>query len=230
MNPLPTRILRWLVTFAAVFIFGTIGFMTPSIGRHPTVPVLVVGISTAACIRWGMQMWPAVFAAALAVAFELHQTLLAPLGVGLGTAGAAVLTASILERGDFDRGFGRPRDVPLFIFAAVIGTAMVPTVGLLGLFLTGDQTAGSNPLRWIRWWSNTTAGVVLVGPVLVALSRQSFSQFIEHWVDGVLWLLAVAACCAAVLLLDPSGIGRPVIMMFALLLTVIGSIRFGLVV
>src|SRR5277367_890196 len=221
---------RSLVTFAAVYTFGTIGFMVPSVGRHPTVPVLVSGISAAACIRWGREMWPAVFLAAVAVALGLHRPVLAPLGVGLGTVGAAVSTAWMLERGGFDPGFGRARDVPMFIFAAAIGTMLVPTLGLLGFFLAGEQTAVSGPLRWIRWWSNSAAGVVLVGPMLVALSRQSLAQFVKHWSEGVLWLLVVVACCAAVLSLDPNGIGRPVIMMFALLLSVVACIRFGFVV
>jgi len=66
--------------------------------------------------------------------------------------------------------------------------------------------------------------------MLVAVSRQSLAQFAEHWVEGALWLLGVAICCAGALLLDSAGIGRPLVVIFALLLVVVGAIRFGLVV
>jgi PAS domain S-box-containing protein len=174
-------------------------------------------------------MWPAILAASIGTDLWTHQPLIASIFVGLGAVGAAVATASLLESRGFDAGFARARDVPLFILAATIGMAIVPTLGLLGFHLAGDPAA-ADPVRWLRWWSNTTAGVLLVGPMLVAVSRQSLAQFIEHWAQGGAWLLGVAICCACALSLDASGVGRPLIVMLALLLVVVGAIRFGLVV
>jgi PAS domain S-box-containing protein len=204
--------------------------MLPSVGAHPTLPLLASGIAAAACIRWGRQMWPAVLAAGTGIDLWLNQPLIASLGVGMGAAGAAVFTAWLLERRGFDSGFGRARDVPLFILAASMGTMIVPTLGLLGFFLAGDHSAATDPLRWIRWWSNTTAGVLLISPMLVAVSRRSLAQVSEHWIESALWLLAVAACCVSALSFDRSGAARPLVVMFALLLVVVGTIRFGLVV
>ena len=230
MSPRPIPVLKWLATFAAVFTAGAVGFMLPSIGAHPTLPLLAGGIAAAACIRWGRRMWPAVLAAGVGIDLWLQQPLLASLGVGIGATAAAVFTAWFLEWRGFDAGFGRARDVPLFILAVVIGTMILPTVGLLGFYLTGEHVQATNPLRWLRWWSNSTAGVLLVGPMLVALSRQSLAQFFEHWGEGGLWLLGVAICCAGTLSLDAAGVARPLIVMFDLLLVVVGAIRFGLVV
>ena len=220
---------RWLATFAAVFTVGAVGFMLPSVGLHPTLPLLAGGISAAACIRWGLRMWPAVLAAGIGIDLWTHQALIASLGVGMGAAAGAATTAWLLERQGFDAGFGRARDVPLFILAAGIGTTALPTLGLFGFFLAGDHAA-MDPLRWIRWWSNSTAGVLLIGPTLVAVSRRSLGQFARHWVQGGLWLSGVALCCAAVLSFAAAGVGRPLTVMFALLLVVVGAIRFGLVV
>jgi PAS domain S-box-containing protein len=230
MSQQPLPLFRWLVTFAAVFMAGAVGFMLPSAGLHPTLPLLAGGIAAAACIRWGRRMWPAILAAAGGTDLWIHQTLIVSVGVGLGSAGAAVLTAWLLERRGFDPGFGRSRDVPAFILAAAVGTMMVPTLGLLGFYLSGDQTAAMDLPRWIRWWSNSTAGVLLVGPMLVAVSRKSLGQFRQHWTKGGMWLLAVALCCAGTLSFDAPGVGRPLIVMFALVLSVVGAIRFGLVV
>jgi PAS domain S-box-containing protein len=229
MSPQPLPMLKWLVTFAAVFTAGAVGSMLPSIGAQPTLPLLAGGIAAAACIRWGRRMWPAVLAAGIGVDLWTHHTLTASVGVGVARAGAALLTAWILERRGFDSGFGRARDVPLFIAAAAIGTMIAPTLGLLGFRLSGDQAA-MDSLRWIRWWSNSTAGVLLIGPMLVAVSRKSLGQFVQHWAEGGVWLLAVVLCCAGALSFAAPGVGRPLIVMFALVLAVVGALRFGLVV
>ncbi len=230
MSPHRFPILKWLATFAAVFTAAAVGFMLPSIGAHPTLPLLAGGIAAAVCIRWGRRMWPAVLAGGVSIDLWLRQPLIASLGVGIGATAAALFTAWFLEWRGFDPGFGRARDVPLFILAAVIGTMILPTVGLFGFYLSGEHVRAADPLRWLRWWSNTTAGVLLVGPILVASSRQSLAQFSEHWAEAGLWLLGVAICAAGTLSLDAAGVGRPLIVMFALVLVVVGAIRFGLVV
>jgi PAS domain S-box-containing protein len=230
MNSRSVPALRWFVTFAAVLTAGAGGFMLPSVGVHTTVPPLAGGIAAAACIRWGRQMWPAVFAASIGIHLWTHQVLIGSLGADIGAAASAVFIAWLLERRGFDPGFGRARDVPLFILAAAVGTMIVPTLGLIGYRLAGDHAALSDPLRWVRWWGNTTAGVLLAGPMLVAVSRRSLAQFAENWAEGGVWLLGVAVCCAVAWSFDPAGAARPLMVMLALLLVVVGAIRFGLVV
>ena len=163
MSPQRLPLFKWLVTFAAVFTVGAVGLKLPSAGAHPTLPLLAGGIAAAACIRWGRRMWPAVLAAGVLIDTWTHQALIASVAVGVGAAGAAVFTAWILERRGFDSGFGRARDVPLFIAAAAIGTMIVPTLGLLGFRLAGDQAAATDLFRWIRWWSNIDRGNVARG-------------------------------------------------------------------
>ncbi len=223
-------ILKLLVTFVAVFTAGAVGFTLPSIGAHPTLPLLVGGIAAAACIRWGRRMWPAVLAGGLSIDLWLKQPLVASLVVGIGATAAAVFTAWFLELRAFNAGFNRARDVPLFIVAAGIGTMILPTVGMFGFYLSGEHVKAFDPLRWLRWWSNSTAGVLLVGPMLVALSRQRLAQLAEHWAEAGLWLMGVAICCACALSLSASGVGRPLVVLFAFVFVVVGAIRFGLVV
>ena len=229
MSSDPIPVLKSLVTFAAVFTAGAVGFTLPSIGTHPTLPLLVGGVAAAVCIRWGLRMWPAVLAGGLSIEIWLHQALITSLFVGIGATAAAVFTAWFLKVRGFDPEFSRARDVPLFIVAAAFGMMILPTVGMFGFYLSGEHVRSINPLRWLRWWSNSTAGVLLVGPMLVALSRQRLAQLGEHWAAASLWLLGVAICCAGALSLDASGVGRPLIVMFALVFVVVGAIRFGLV-
>jgi PAS domain S-box-containing protein len=222
--------LRLSITFVAIFAAGATGLMLPSVGVHPTLPLLTSGIAVAACIRWGRHMWPAILVAGVGIDLWMHQPPIASLAVGMGVAGGATLTAWLLERRGFDAGFGRARDVPLFISTVALGTMLVPTLGLIGFRLTGDTSALTDPLRWVRWWSNTTAGVLLVGPLLVAVNRRSLAQFTDQWAAGALWLLGVALCCIGALSFDRSGVGRPLVVMLAFFMTVVGAIRLGLVV
>ncbi|HEX3848880.1 MAG TPA: PAS domain S-box protein [Steroidobacteraceae bacterium] len=221
---------EWLVTFLALIGVGITTLISTKLGADLTLPLLPGGIAVAASIRWGRQMWPAIFLARVLTELGLDQPLLHAIGVGAGGAAGSVLTAWILGKRGFDSSFSHARDVPLFIIAGAIGMTLAPTLGLLGSVLGHDASAEISSLHWIRWWSNSTAGVLVVGPILVAASRRSLSQFAEHWLIGCFWVLAVACCCAGALTLGAAGAGRPLVVTFALLLVVVGVIRFGLVV
>ena len=112
MNSQSLPVFRWFLTFASMFTAGAVGFMLPSAGAHPTLPLLTGGIAVAACIRWGRQMWPAVLAAGMGIDLWMHQAPGASLFVGLGAAGGALCTAWILEatrlRQEFRPSPGRP--------------------------------------------------------------------------------------------------------------------------
>ncbi len=222
--------LKWLITSAAVFITGVVGFMLPSLGAHLPLPLLPSGVAVAACIRWRRQMWPAVFVGSMGIDLWTRQPLIAVFGVGLGVAGGAAFTAWLLERRGFDASFSRAGDVPLFILAAAVGMLLTATAGIVGFDLVGIETVAMIPVHWVRWWSNTTAGALLVGPMLVAMSRLSLARFSRHWAEGGLWLLAVGMCCVGAWSFGPAGVGRPLVLVFSVLLVVVGTIRFGLVV
>ncbi len=218
-----------LLAFAAIFTTGALGFALPSLGASLPLPLLPSGFAVAAMYRWGRQMWPAVLAAGIAIDVSTRQPLVAAVGVGVGLAGGAALSAWILERRRLDPSFSRASDVPLFIFAAAAGMTLAPTMGYLGFYLADLTDEVAKPINWMRWWINTVAGVILVGPILVAFSRRSLAQFIGHWKSGALWLLAVAICCFGILYGPDNPVSAPPMALFAILLVVVGAIRFGLV-
>jgi PAS domain S-box-containing protein len=228
LRPLPIR--EWLVTFLALIGVGLTTLVSQRLAMNLTLPLLPGGIAVAASIRWGRRMWPAIFLGRALTELGLDQPMLHALGVGAGGALGSALTAWILEKRGFDSSFGHARDVALFIIAGAIGMTLAPTLGLLGSVLAHDLSEEIDSLHWIRWWSNSTAGVLVVGPILVGASRRSLAQFGEHWLTGCVWLLAVACCCAGALTFTAGGAGRPLVVTFALLLVVVGVIRFGLVV
>jgi PAS domain S-box-containing protein len=222
--------LRWLVVFALVFATGALGFALRRFGGNLTLPLLPSGIAVALTNRWGQRMWPAVFVAGVAIDLSAHSPLVAAIGVGIGLAGGAALTAWILRRRGFDPSFSRAKDVPLFILAAAVGMTLAPTFGMLGFYVAGPSSNTAYATDWLRWWSDTTVGALILAPMLVAVSRRSLAQLTEHRGAGALWLLGVAICCAALLLVSGGPLSRSPVIVFALFLVVVGTIRFGLVV
>jgi PAS domain S-box-containing protein len=223
-----TRALRLFLVFAAIFAIGAIGYSLPSIGSRLTLSLIPSGVALALTYRLGQRVWPAVFLAGLAIELWIPEPFWASLGVGIGLASGAWLSTWLLKRLGFEPSFSRAKDVPLFILAVAAGMILAPTFGLLGCYFSGLTEFATDPSHWVRWWSNSISGPLLVAPIFVAYRRNSFDRFREHWVEAGLWLLGLIICCAAILL-APGTLARPLIVVFALILIVISAIRFGLV-
>jgi PAS domain S-box-containing protein len=222
-----TLLIKWVCLFAAIFASGAVGAALPSIGSRISLFLLPSGFAVAAMCRWGPRMWPAVLLGGMGIDLSLHRPLLASFCSGLGLVAAAALTLWLLERFGFHRTFSRGRDVPIFICAAAIGMVLGPSFAFLGYFLTGmDWTYDA--VSWLRWWGNTTAGVLLVAPACVAANPKSFLPLKERPHEVLAWVLGLIACCALIVL-GPGAYSRPVVALVALILMVVGTMRFGLV-
>src|SRR5579872_5133693 len=225
-NRTTTKALRLLVVFVSIFAIAAIGISLHRLGGSLTLSYLPNGIAVAATYRFGRRVWPAVFLAGMAIELWIHEPLFASVGVGIGLAAGAWCTAWLLERGGFDSAFSRAKDVPIFILAVGLGMTLAPAFSLPGYYLSGMKEFATDWSHWIRWWSNAISGALLVGPILVAYRPNSFDRFTAHWAQAGLWLLGLMVCCAAVML-APGAIGRPLIVVFAMLLIVVSAMRFG---
>jgi PAS domain S-box-containing protein len=220
-------LIRWFCVFAAVFASGALGASLPSIGSRISLFLLPSGFAVAAMCRWGLGMWSAVLLGGMGIDLWQHRPLLASFCSGLGLAASSALTLWLLGRYGFDRTFSRGRDVPLFICAAAIGMVLGPSFAFLGYFLAGMDWS-YDAVSWMRWWGNTTAGVLLVAPACVAANPNSLSPLKERPLEVLVWLLGLIACCALIVL-GPGTYARPVVALVALILMVVGTMRFGLV-
>jgi PAS domain S-box-containing protein len=224
-----TKAMRLLVVFVSIFALAAIGISMHRLGGSLTLSYLPNGIAVAATYRFGRRVWPAVFLAGVAIELWDHAPLPVSIGVGIGLASGAWCSAWLLERGGFDSAFSRAKDVLIFILAVSLGMMLAPAFSLPGYYLAGMKAFATDLSHWIRWWSNAISGALLVGPLLVAYRRNSFERFTAHWAEAGLWLLGLIACCASIML-APGGLGRPLIVVFAILLIVVGAMRFGLVI
>jgi PAS domain S-box-containing protein len=224
-----TQALRLVLVFVAVFAVAAIGISLHRIGGSLTLSYLPNGIAVAATYRFGRRVWPAVFLAGLAIPLWNHEALPTCIGVGIGLSSGAWLSAWLLERAGFNSDFSRAKDVLIFIVGVGVGMTLAPPFSLGGYYLAGLKDFATDPTHWLRWWSNAIAGALLLGPILLAYRRNSFERFAAHWVEAALWSLGLIVCCASIML-APGELGRPMIVVFALLLIVVSAMRFGLVI
>jgi len=220
---------RQPVSFAGVFVAGLASFALPIFGAHYPLPVLPSGIAVAASQRWGVWMWPAILLAGVAIDLSTRQPLAASIGVGIGLAASTVVCTWLLQRYRFDAIFARTKDVRLFMLTAATGMTLAPTFGMLGFKLAGVPFTASDPVQWISWWANSTLGVLLVSPIFMGNRRDDLLRLNERRKMAALWLGGVLACCVGMLIGSPL-IGRPLTVVVALFVTVVGTMRFGLAV
>jgi PAS domain S-box-containing protein len=224
-----TKVLRLFVVFLAIFGIGVLVFSLPRIGGRLNLSLVPSGVAVAATYRFGRRVWPAVFAAGLCIDLWIPQPVPASIGVGISLAAGAWLSAWLLEHGGFHPSFSRPKDVVIFILGVAAGMTLAPTFALAGFYFSGLHEFAANPVNWIRWWSNSTSGALLIVPILVAYGPTSFQRFRDHWIEAAFWVLGLCLSCGSILL-APGSLGRPLIVVFAIMLIVVSAIRFGLVV
>jgi PAS domain S-box-containing protein len=220
-------LIKSFCVFAAVFASGALGSSLPSIGSRISLFLLPSGFAVAGMCRWGSRMWPAVLLGGMGIDMWQHLPVLASFVSGAGLAASCALTLWLLERCGFNRTFSRGRDVPLFIGAAAIGMVLGPVFAYVGYSISGLTWTG-DVVGWVRWWGNTTTGVLLVAPAFAAANPNSFLPLKERPFEVLAWILGLIACCALIVS-GPAEYSRPVVALVALVLMVVGTMRFGLV-
>jgi PAS domain S-box-containing protein len=226
MNAARFTVLRASVAFFAILAMGALGLLVPSLGGRQPLLLLPSGIAVAVIYRWGWRLWPAVFAAGVAIEVLGRNPTPAALGVGAGLASGACFCCWLLNANQFNANFARARDVPVFILCAAVGMLPAAVLGVLSYAGEGLWLPDGG-LAFLRWGGNVIAGVLLVTPILLTWSLQNLRKFFDGWPGSGLWLLTIAGCCAVILLV-PSPLGRPLIVVVANLLVVAGAIQFGL--
>ncbi len=142
---------------------------------HESITLIwpATGISLAALILYGRQLWPGVFLGAFLVNFLSSGNWAAATGIAIGNSLEAWVGAALLcDVVDFRPTFERPRDVMAFLLSGVIGcTALGATVGVASLeFLDGLEIERATR-AWLIWWLGDAGGALVLAPFLLLLAR-----------------------------------------------------------
>ena len=161
------------------------------------------GIALAGLAAWGLRLWPAVWLAGL-----LTELLISPSGqhwtvsavIAGGVALQAVLGAWLVQR-FLLRPEGGYRDRELAWFIVLVGpvvSLVASTSGILALLAGAAIEPVRAPPQWLMWWAGDTTGVLLFGPLALALWPDA-AAIRERWEGG--WRVAVIPAVTAALLI-----------------------------
>lgn len=127
------------------------------------------GIALVAILIFGRQVWPAVFAGALAVNLPIGPTPLGALVIAAGNTLAPLVAAELLRLAGFRLALDRLRDAAAIIgLAALLSMSISATVGSSVLVLTHAVSSNDFWSTWAVWWTGDAMGVLLVAPFLLS--------------------------------------------------------------
>jgi len=177
-------ILRWvslaakIAALAAIYVaVGHWGLQFDPVNRFATVVWPPAGLSLAALLLFGPEMWPGVAVGAVVVNLWAGATVPVAAGIALGNTLEALVGWYALRRiPGFRSTLDRLTDVLGFIgLAAIASTAVSATIGVTSLWL-GGLPASRFAETWFAWWQGDAIGDLIVAPFLLnwtlALGRE----------------------------------------------------------
>lgn len=135
------------------------------------------GLALAALLRFGIRLWPGVFAGAFATGLTSSDPIGTSALIALGNTLEPVIGTWLLERFGFRLSLRRLRDYLLIlIFGALVSTLFSAALGPWALVRAGMIEMQALPASILRWWMADTLGVVLAPPVLLLMMTPG-----THW-------------------------------------------------
>src|SRR5579872_6212386 len=237
--PLSVAALCWraALVFGPIMAVSTIAIEPPNWGGRVAVWILGSGIALAAVIRWGWTQCIPVYLADVLLDVLNRRAPVPALLAGLGLPAGVLVSVWLLRRYRFDIGFERSRDMPLFVGAALVGMIIPAAVGaaIYATYYSIDPLDNTpwHVIDFFRWWVNDFVGVLLLGPLLVAVRWKKFEPIIDQPVSGAACLLLLLGL-VAVMFFAPhlwSGyeLARSPLLLASTVLVVTVCLRFGLV-
>lgn len=213
------------------------------------IPWLPAGIGVAGLLLFGVRAWPGVFAGSCVTWGLVQGDAWGMVLLGAGSESLSiVLIAWLLNSWGYRVSLERYRDALLLIAAAAVGRVVTSGTDVIGLIADVWLNAGHSPLildeagvhrsgdvlmvspallRYaLRWWANTTAGVILTVPLLAFLRPAGQRPESGTLHELVLWGLTSLAWVAGALLVRGADPRLPLIA-GALVLVIWAAVRFG---
>src|SRR5437867_4801362 len=225
-----SRLLRRLGLLAAIaagyFVAGKLGLEVAYIHPSATAVWPPTGLTLAALLLAGYDVWPAVLVGAFLVNITTAGSVATSVGIAAGNTLEGFLGAYLVRRfANGRRVFERSRDVFKFtLLAALLSTAVSATVGVTTLSLGGYAEWSDYGSIWFTWWLGDVVGDLVVAPVLVLWSaRRRLRLSRGHVIEAAGLLGGLAAITVAVV---GGLIGLPLTFLCALPL-LWAAFRFG---
>ncbi|HSH94354.1 MAG TPA: MASE1 domain-containing protein [Roseimicrobium sp.] len=220
--------LRNLFLALAYVAGGKLGLILSDPQTNITLIWPATGIAVAGLYRWGSRCWPAVFIGAFVVEKSLGYSLSLSTGIAIGNTLAPWLAVHVLRRMEFVPSFERKEGGLQLIGAALLGMVISGAGGALNLCLHEFIPWSAFFPALLGWWLGDSAGVLLIAPLLLSMSRIEWDLVRRRkWEFSLIFWAVVAASAFVFLRIDAEKVVWGRLAFLTLPLMVWGSLRFG---
>lgn len=161
-------LIKVLLLFLIYFATARFGLSLDAVAGFATLIWLPTGISLAALLIFGIELWPAITLGAFAANFAVKPSLSPALGIALGNTLEAAVAVYVLKRFlSFRRSLSRPKDVFALILVALFSAMISATIGTYSLLISHTIKGASYPLTWVSWWLGDFISDLVVAPFIL---------------------------------------------------------------
>jgi diguanylate cyclase (GGDEF)-like protein len=200
-----SRLIRRLGVLLALtvvyLVAGKLGLRLAFVHASVTAVWAPTGISLAAFLTLGYEVWPAVLLAAFLVNLTTAGSVATSIGIAIGNTVEGVVGAYLVTRfAGGRRAFLRAPDALRFaLLAAIVATAISATIGVTTLSVGGFAPWRDYGSLWMTWWLGDAVGALVVTPVLlwwIADHRVQWSK--QQWLEAAVLLATFVVATLAV--------------------------------
>jgi signal transduction histidine kinase len=154
---------------AGLYVVSAKAGLSLSVAHGSATPVWApTGISLAALLVFGTELWPAVAAGAFIANVNTPIPLGAAAGIAMGNTAEALVGCLLLRAAGFRTSLERVRDVIALVgLAAVASTTLSATIGVTTSLIAGTVTGATYWSHWVIWWIGDMMGDLLIAPFLL---------------------------------------------------------------
>ena len=178
----PQWALRVSLVIGAIGLGGVVGQAAPQIDGGVALIWPPIGIALAVLLRFGVGVWPGVFAGGLLVALASGRPFWLAALIAAGNTLGPALAAAVLHRDGLHVALDRRRDLWSFgAVGAAASTLFTASNGSFWLAAVGTIGWADAPRVWAYWWLGDAMGALVVGIPLLTYSRAALRQAFGGW-------------------------------------------------
>lgn len=189
LNAHAKTLLRILVVVAAYFAGAKVGLMLALVEGQVTPLWPPTGIAIASLFLWGPRVWPGITVGAFLANISVIPSFLAITAIAVGNTAAAVAAYLLLRAVGFRKEIDRLRDGVALVFLGAFAAMLISaTIGTAAVALTDPPATTGFWATWSVWWTGDAMGVLIVCPLILAVSTAK-----SPWRQRRGWLFELVA-------------------------------------